>query len=355
MVKSQSQKKKNTKAGSRPAPKPKARNMKVERAPRHHLHDRHDRDCAKHYAQTVMNPFDTPAGACVPSLPCLDSAKRKVFARGVGACESAGFGGINCATCMSSDGNSVVYTTGVSTGGGGATSLQTANTASKGNNSELTDSDFTNKLVQGRVVGCGIRIRYTGKQVDMNGTVYALEEPAHLKTTAMTIEDLRGYDRVKTMPFSREWVVATWQPVLPEETTFSTSSYGTLAPSTPLIILIDCQGAPAGTTYPFEWEFYLHYEAIGSAARGKTRSHVSPLLGPRVTAALQQAPTTLFDDISNRKVNTSAVAERMMDHGSSWLRTADDIFKGVARSAAAAITSRAAAQYMGGGLMAIGL
>jgi hypothetical protein len=256
---------------------------------------------------------------------------------------------------MAHTSNCVNFTVGTATPGGVAVSLQAALTQGQANNSELSEADFSTSKVQGRVVGCGLRIRYTGKQVDMNGTVYALEEPSHLNTTALTINDLRGYDRVKTKSFNREWTVVTWQPVLPSETTYSTFALGASEPTTPLIILIECQGAPAGTTYPFEWEWYLHYEVIGSGARGKTQSHIAPVLGPRVTAALQQAPTTLYDDVSNRKVSSSAAAESMMDHGASWSRLAGDLVRGVTRTAVASISSRAASQYMAGGLAAIAL
>ena len=348
MVKSQT-KKKNTKAGSRPANKQAARKVALPRYLRPE-----GRRCAKHYAETVMDPFSTEAGACVPQLPCLESTKRRVFARGVGRVESEGFGGIVAATCLTSDDVCAHVTNG--TNFPGIKKMANANCTNAYTNSELTSSDFASHKVQGRVVACGIRIRFTGRKYDMNGTCYALEEPAHLDTQNLTVEDLRQFDRVKTTPFNKDWTVVTWQPVLPKETSYAPDPY--CAPYTgeahsPLLILIECQGMPAGTSLPFEWEYVIHYEAIGSGARGKTPSHISPHEGAMATAALQQAPTTLFDDISNRKISAKVVADKMLDHGPSWIQTFNNSAQGVFRTAVGAVTSRAAASYMAGGLAAL--
>ena len=313
-----------------------------------------DRACAKHYTETVLNPFDTPAGACVPVLPCLDSAKRKIFARGTALVQSNGFGGICANTCMANDLPCVYYTTGAGTG----ESIINTTIVNGTNNSELSAVDFSDSGVQGRVVGAGLRIRFTGKEIDMNGTVYALEEPSHLETLNMTVKDLLEYDKVKTVPFNREWTVVTWQPVLPPETAYSTNAWASPFPAPdknqPLILLIQCQaGSGPDGTLPFEWEWYLHYEAIGSQARGKTTSHVAPFVGTQAMAALQKAPSRLFDDVSNHKISIRKLSDHMVDTGSTW--SMGDTMSRVARTAVGAITSRAASQYMMGGLSAIAL
>lgn len=258
-------------------------------------------------------------------------------------------------TCLSSTDVCAKVTNGSSSG---STNMSVASGTLVYNNSELSSSDFTDRHVQGRVVACGIRIRFTGRKYDMNGTVYALEEPAHLDTINFTVERMRQFDRVKTTPFNKDWSVVTWQPILPKETAYAPDPYS--APYTgeahsPLLILIECQGMPAGTTLPFEWEYVLHYEAIGSGARGKTQSHVAPTEGSKATAALQQAPTTLFDDISNKKISSDAVADRMLEHGPSWTQVFNSTAQGVFKTAVGAITSRAAASYMSGGLLALGV
>jgi len=243
----------------------------------------------------------------------------------------------------------------VTDGSGTGFRLTAGGTQSIESNSELSAADFSNNLVQARVVGCGMRLRYTGRQIDMNGTVFALEEPSHLGTGGFTVEDLLRYDRVKTVPFTREWTVVTWQPVLPTETAYSTNCYASGYPNVynSLILVIQCQDG--GTEkLPFEWEWYLHYEAVGVAARGKTPSHLAPIAGMNVMAALQSAPSTMYDDISNRKVNIHKLSDRMVEKGSSFNQVTQ-LASRVLHTAVGAITSRAAQQYMAGGLAAIAL
>jgi hypothetical protein len=298
-----------------------------------------------------MNPFDTEAGACVPVLPCLDSAKRKIFVRGTGYVQPNGFGCINAATSLCADGNAVSVTTGAGTGN----SINTTTTANYAPNSELIQSNFTEQLVQGRVVGCGIRVRYTGKAIDMSGTIYALEEPSHLNTSAYNVAKMEAFDKVKKVPFGRDWVVATWQPVLPAEYAFSTNAYCSpySEPNAPLIIMMQTQANTGNEVLSFEWEYFLHYESIGSSARGKSASHMAPIAGPNVMAALSKAPSRMFDEVSNHRASADRLSNAMIDLGSSF--EFGSLAKKVLHTGVGALTSRAASQYMAGGLMAIGL
>jgi hypothetical protein len=317
-----------------------------------------ERECARHYGETLLNPFDSPAGACVPVLPCLDTAKRKIFCRGTGYVQSNGFGGLTCYTSLAGDTPAAIYTTG--TGSSNTMTWDAAHMNKISPNSELTAADFSAQQVQARIVGLGIRLRYTGKQVDMNGSVYALEEPNHGKTDTMNVEDLRAFDRVKTQPFTREWVVAAWQPVLPLETAFSNNAYASPfpTPTNPLIILIACQGSgTAGNpSLPFEWEYFAHYEAIGIQARGKSESHIAPVQAQRVMAAMQKAPTTVFDAASNHHVSAVALSNRVVDEGSdTWSSWGSNLAQGAIGFGTRVVATRAAQQYMAGGLAALAL
>lgn len=317
-----------------------------------------ERECARHYGETLINPFDSPAGACVPVLPCLNTAKRKIFCRGTGFCQSNGFGGLTCYTSLAGDTPAAIYTTG--TGASNTMTWDPAHMTKTPPNSELTAANFSDQLVQARIVGLGIRLRYIGKEVDMNGSVFALEEPNHGKTDTMNIDDLRAYDRVKTKPFSREWVVAAWQPVLPIETAFSNNAYASpfSTPTNPLIILISCQGSgTAGNpSLPFEWEYYAHYESIGVQARGKSESHIAPVQAQRVMAAMQKAPTEVFDAASNHQVSAVALSERVVDNGSdTWSDWGSKLAQGAIGFGTRVVATRAAQQYMTGGLAALAL
>lgn len=341
------------KAGSRPAiaariakPKPTAGRFRSLLFPGH---SSTEHACAKHYTKTVLDPFDTEAGACVPMLPCLDSAKRRVFARGTGMTQNNGFGGVVAATSCSHDAPAVWYTAG---GGTGDTMNATTNVAAY-SNSELNNADFTSGDVQARIVGCGVRVRYIGRPIDCNGRTFSLEEPSHLNVSDFTVAKCLKLDRVKSKPLSREWTVACWQPVRPGEHSYHANANAATDPThyQPLCVLIQAQGE---LPLPFEWEWFCHYEAIGSGARGKSESHVAPIAGPKAIAALQKTPTDVFDDVSNKRLSSNRLADNMISQGSSfdWSKLADTGMR-VAQTAIGAVTSRAAAQYMSGGLAAL--
>jgi hypothetical protein len=359
MVKSRTQKKKNTTMKPRLRPG----NNIAKRRPTQERRDRgqlirmmlntNERRCVRHYAAAQLDPFSAPAGACVPIPPCLPSAKRKIFARGYGLVQSNGFGGLVANTSMVNDIDCVRATNGLGTGAsiGGSNPELIPRT----NNSELTATAFNDGDAQVRIVAVGVRLRYAGKQIDMNGTVAALEEPMHQDLWNKSFEDLLEFDKVKTVPFNRDWVVAAWQPVLPSETSYSTNAYASPydQPTNPLAILIRAQTSTE-TLLPFEWEWFAHYEAVGVLARGKSESHVAPILGPKAIATLQSAPSRVFDHVSNDRISRDAIADKValsdyQDQHITW----SEIGSRVAKMAVGAITSRAAAQYMTGGLAAI--
>lgn len=272
-------------------------------------------------------------------LPCLDSAKRCCFARGVGMVNSSGFGGIAVRPSVCGDLPCVFITT-----GGDSTCNTIAHCMAGGHgqflnsNASLQSASFTAKKAQARIVACGVRVRYRGTKLQQNGTITAFEEPNHEDTSIMTFEDVLSYQKAEMTPLTRGWCVATFQPVQPMEFSYSSEpdfwdSTGTEA--NPLTVLISA-ASPNGDL-PFEWEYYCHYEAIGSDVQGKSRSHLAPIESSKGIAALANAPSGIMSAISNHKVDLNRVVNSMIDRGSStpW----DSFYRlgiGAARYAAAA-------------------
>lgn len=307
-----------------------------------------DYQCAKHYATALANPFTTPAGACVPQLPCLDSAKRVIFARGAGFIQSNGFGGISANTCLVGDQDCVTVTDGNGTTG---TTMTNATTVGYKNNSTLTSTQFSTNGVQARVVACGIRVKCVGPPLEMNGTVYPVEESSHLGTGDFDAPGVGGYAKCEPCDFNNQWVTALWQPVLPEEYQYSTDPFASPRSEThnPLIILIEAK-SKAGDLLPFMWEFFLHYEAIGYAVQGKSRSHLATVEGAKVIAGLSQAPQSVFNAVSNEKLSSGGLADRVISTGSAtpWADLAYNLAGKAGKAANAAATS-----YVSGGLAAM--
>jgi hypothetical protein len=307
-----------------------------------------DYQCAKHYACALADPFTTPAGACVPQLPCLDSAKRVIFARGAGMIQSNGCGGISANTCLVGDQDCVTYTDGTGTSGDTMTGMTTV---AKKNNSTLTSTQFSTNGIQARVVACGIRVKCVGPPLQMNGTVYPLEESSHLGTGSFDAPSIGGYAKVEPQDFNNEWVTALWQPVLPEEYQYSTDPFASPRSEThnPLVILIEAKST-SGDLLPFMWEYFLHYEAIGYAVQGKSRSHLATVEGGKVIAGLSSAPQSVFNAVSNGKLSAGGLADRVINTGSAtpWSDLAYNL-----AGKAGKVASASAATYVSGGLAAM--
>jgi hypothetical protein len=137
-------------------------------------------ECAAMYAAALVDPFDTPAGACVPAdLFPLPSSKTKTFIRGKFALGTTGFGCIFARPVSANDAQSVVGTTAASVGGS-ATLLSafTNTTAQLATQVPYTTAQLT-EGVGARVVACGLRIKYIGQLMSRNGVVLSYEDPDH--------------------------------------------------------------------------------------------------------------------------------------------------------------------------------
>jgi hypothetical protein len=180
-------------------------------------------------------------------------------------------------------------------------------------NSPFRVSDFTSNGVEGRLVSWGIRVRYTGTDLQKNGTMYALEEPNHRDLDLKTLPELLAYERVKITPVTRAWTVVNYQPVRAGE--FDYSAHGTYLDSSPyLAIGIQCQTANPGE---FAWEAFLNFEAVGSLARGKTSSHVDLTQTSNTLSALGQKSTIFMDRAAASVDSTVKAVESIQGLGKS--------------------------------------
>lgn len=65
-------------------------------------------ECAVHYGSALLDPFNTDEGVCVPKFPAIESAKRVLFAKGVGQCINYN-GGIVATPMAGNDSNGIVF------------------------------------------------------------------------------------------------------------------------------------------------------------------------------------------------------------------------------------------------------
>jgi len=180
------------------------------------------------------------------------------------------------------------------------------------NNSPYADAlfNFATGNLAGRVVGCGLRVRYMGTELNRSGRSIALETPDHEDSAGNSIPTLLGYDKVTVKPNSadRTWHAVTWQPVSAVEMEYRSDGANPAYPggrtNSPLVIAVS---GVAGETW--EAEAYVLFEAIGSNVRGKRTVTAEPALVDKV---LGYANTVNTANIRNLAIKAGIGAGRYL-------------------------------------------
>lgn len=246
-------------------------------------------DCTAEYMKTLLNPFDAPAGACLPAdLFPLPSQKVKTFIRGQCVLGTTGFGFVSTAMGAVND----VAATNATT----ATSVMAANTLfsavtnlSPQNWTQLpfTNADVvTNNLAQARGVALGLRVRYTGTEAARNGILNFFEDQDHASLTNLSYDLVRA--QVQTYSCRPNgaglWDTCLYSgPVNPNEVEFR--NVAILSASGGALLMCAIQGV-AGDVY--EYEVFQHIEYIGQRSIGKTPSHSDSQSYPKAQEAAKE-------------------------------------------------------------------
>lgn len=231
-------------------------------------------ECTAHYLMTVMDPFDTPAGACLPAdMFPLPSQKLKVFLRGTCVLGTTGYGFCNAAMVLSNDTTASATTTATSVMTG-ATLLSAVTNLGLYTFAQLpwTIAQVNANAVQGRGVALGLRIRYSGTEAGRNGTMLFYEDPDHASIASLSYDTISARVNAYTCrpPGDGSWETVLYSgPVNPNELEFRNENY--LFAQNVSSALVCCIKGVAGDTY--EFEVFEHIEAIGVQTTGKTPSH----------------------------------------------------------------------------------
>lgn len=257
--------------------------------------------CALHFAQSLLNPFETPP-VCAPWFPALTSGKYKAFFRGQLATGTQGFGFISCLPGAASDQTNTWYSDSAYTGTSITNFGTGVNTGSP--NSPFLSADISSQGVEVRFVSCGIRVRYTGTELNKGGTIRCLEEPDHQTLEAHGMNDLASYDQARAVPVDKDWVAVTFQHIRAEEFQYL-STPNLQSPGVP-IMGIGIQTPVAGST--FDFEMTTNFEAIGANVRNKTSSHADIGLTTKIVTAASKLGTKAYDMISRNPAAAAQIA-----------------------------------------------
>jgi len=215
----------------------------------------------------------------MPAAPVMASQAVTITAQGSSVSNAAGFGFItvNPANFSSSDIHSVStsnLTTGSTMGGGTTSNFMS--------NSPYISTDYTLDTVprkQYRIAALGVRIKYTGTELNLSGTAYSIElEPKTNEATldSFTITDVTNQNLWKEEAFGRKFFCVNRTIQLAQDKeyqgfdpTLGTGAFTYAAnptvPSTDtqfnIGICFQCTTSTTGE--PFEWEVQGKFEIIG--------------------------------------------------------------------------------------------
>jgi hypothetical protein len=190
--------------------------------------------CALHYLQAMEDPFSLNAEVCIPDLHAVPSKKVKVTTRGAFEAGTQGEAFVALIPqCKTSDAGVLLITNSLYAGTSttplprSGTGLVSVNAAKL----PYTTTDFdVNQTVRGRVVGVGLRVRYTGTELNRGGKLIALRHPDNADlipfTPQFSSQAITQFETARTYPITRDWVTLNYRPTRPSEYNYASSACG---------------------------------------------------------------------------------------------------------------------------------
>jgi hypothetical protein len=275
-------------------------------------------------------PTEDKEAPCIPMTPNIKTRKFNSFARGSFGTNAAGIAAISMAprritntTVNGWASNAVLVQSGIYAGGANFDSLleDTSVLLSPGVTGFPMNTDYSNSqlgIVSGRgikyrVVGAGLRVRFSGKEVDRGGTLHCVVHPDHDSLGGLSFGSIGQYETYFRVPATRNWTTITHTPVFESDNNFLPDYMTNLGLYTTYLstetqfhymgfMITDNVGGA------WEWEAIIHYEAIGATVRGLTPT---PVDMPGVSAVLTAATPQALAGIN--KDNSSGIPELLKE------------------------------------------
>lgn len=256
--------------------------------------------CIVMYCSALVDPRNTPQGACIPWGFPTPSQRVKVANRGTFQLGTTGQGFVYFQMGIANDTAMFVATSATSVGTN-ATALNafTAKTSNTMGKLPFTAAQLNGGQVKGRVVAAGIRCRYAGTEANRNGIVSCYEAQQTQGNVAPYVNwggDLNV--RNERPPPDGSWHSAYYSgPYSSTMVNFDTNTVWNAYQGGPILYI---QGVAADL---YEWEGYVHMEYTGDIVSGMTMTHSDPEGYAKVLEATKK--TTVSEPISdNNSKNT---------------------------------------------------
>lgn len=242
--------------------------------------------CVREYAQAVVDPFNTPP-TCLPHEPAIPSARRTYRLRGTFSVGASGYGFVMLKPNIANDG-AAVHASGASWTG---TTFNTNETyvSPASFPSLVTSSDYTNKLVQTRVVTMGLRCSYMGTKLQQGGMIYGLVEPEHGSLIGKSGVDILSYDKCFRNSVTQDPdAVLTYAPVNLEEYNYSPDA--DMGTGVSFMGLMAYSSDVSQYKTVFMYEAVITVELIGRNIKGKTPTPAANALSSVVASVINSRP-----------------------------------------------------------------
>ncbi len=246
--------------------------------------------CAQAYAKALVDPFGpTDEAPCIPDTLVLPSYKFSTTVRGVATAGTAGFGYVsfdpwlavhNGATVAGAFTNAPVrFTQSAFAGAFFDPASIPAGTGVLASNSQITVAAMqsTTATRDYRLVGAGVRIRYTGTELNRGGRLVLYRNRSNqpsigLNTIATALLD----NYYSSEDVDRDWATVTYSPSRADDITYQKYIDPIVSSTVGYPIFMIMFESTAGNQ--FEFECIAHYEMIaGSVGIPVTPSHSDPI------------------------------------------------------------------------------
>jgi hypothetical protein len=309
---------------SRNRAKPKRATQKTAPKPKVHIPE-----CTRHYAQALADPFSLNADVCIPDTHSVPSKKAKFILRGAGSTQANKLGYIfanpfyvanDYLQIIDGGDTKEMATISCTDGTGSLTYVDVLHNDTSPNGIEVTPTlrapyrlaDYdssptgvpqaTTIGAQVRVVGAGLRVRYTGTKLNEGGTILIAKRQDGESFDNFTYDSISAIMNTQVRQFGNKWHQVSYTPVQPDDYDYCRNGAFGSTEGAPVLTAAECKKAArhhlgfviksAAASQPFEWEYVVHIEFLGKIIDNISRSH-SDIVGlSAVRNALNAASPT---------------------------------------------------------------
>lgn len=242
-------------------------------------------DCSIGYALALSDPWDCPEAPCVPDNITMESWKFSVRARGTGVVGLNGIGFVamnpfNPYALSVGNSQSVYVTDATYNSVGYSIGVGVVSIATDGNQPYTNAANYEQAY---RVVGAGIKVLYTGNEMNRQGVWLSARDSSNSPIVGGTTSNtfLQFRETVQA-PVDKKWHCCLYKPATPSDMAYAprgldidgTAPGGTLYNQQPSLLVMLSGGTPGAS---FQFDTIVWFEMTGRGLPVLSRSHADPI------------------------------------------------------------------------------